>query len=178
MSITRIYNRSCHHMWTLKMFIESNTFFFDSDCSGMLSYTFKTKEALDEYDRNGGHDCVQKAPLVQSCMENNKNNSEEYISCLKRLKFNEDLFEKLKDIPHNENFTSNYNKALIKYVQAIDEKYAHLSSPSKLVFKFDWIPWALLILAFLIVYLINRKKPVKRVSKSSQDPKIKINQNV
>lgn len=137
-----------------------------------LLYKFKYVEAKAEYDAHRGHFCVHDVKEIKDCALNNLTdeslNQEAFVNCVTGKGFHEILANEAAKIPVHlfENdiqvineFNHAYTAALNNYVRALDAKYEGTRQKvPKLDFRFNWIPWVILLVAFGIVYGLNNRK--------------------
>lgn len=142
---------------------------------------FKYVEAKAEYTAHGGDDCVHKAQEVKACgMKNLANgvlDQAAFKECVIGLGLHEKLATEAAKIRFVDNmnireFNIEYTAALHSYIRALDNEYNGKGTEIeyKLIFHFNWLPWALLIAAIAVVYWLNTKKEQPKISSGKSQP--------
>lgn len=143
-------------------------FFSLAQAEVALTYKFQSKESRALFDKQNGSECVHKAGRVRECgknhlLANNSNDSAAYETCIKGLEFpfefeEEALTLKASDFKSIIEFEDVYNKILSKYAKKLDEKHVgKQSNPNIFEFSINWLALLIIPLAFVIIYLFNRK---------------------
>ena len=138
-------------------------------------YIFKHPKAEKEYEDEMGKFIVHKAPRVKECWTKSSamesldetGKKDAYEECLKSLNLHDSFVTEVKKIPANAfdsavAFNSAYHTALLDYAKALDEKYKD-SAIHGYTFEFNWIPWAIILVAFGIIYGFNTWKQQQSV---------------
>lgn len=150
---------------TLLIFITISSSFVCA-YDGVRSYQFRTAQAKDSFFKDSdGQKCIDSGPKVNSCGTAHllsASNQAAYEKCIKDIKLPTDFEASVltlqpQDFKSQASFDEAFSDRVVLYAKSVDDKFDGPADKNSIVFSFNWLALILLIVAFAVVYLLNRK---------------------